>query len=320
MQLNDILEAYSIRDISRKTNISEDNLKNLFDLNFVQLNKVKTMGFISIVEREYSADLSDFKNIANDYYNQHKEVHHYALESTVVEDKNSDNSKIFIVIVALLIGLASWYFFTQFDKKHLSSLNPFSDDDLSIESNITEVVTTNTKEDNKSVPKIDVINLIEDTPAIDITTILDTPLVDINSSDINLSQKDRPKSIVEDNKTVEKNDTVEKIADIVTVEKVEPKVEEPKIVIIEPSRRLWFGIRDIKTKKRDQFSVAKPYKLDVTKQDWLLATSPASFYLIVDGKKTYYKGGKAQYLKVTKDGIEKLTKREYVRAGGWRQW
>ncbi|MFK5975878.1 MAG: hypothetical protein QM493_05170 [Sulfurovum sp.] len=309
MQLNDILEAYSIRDISRKTNISENNLQNLLDMKFETLNKLKTMGFISILEREFNADLGDFKNISDDYYRQNKEEYHYALKGNIEEVKSKGNSKLLIVVILLIFGYASWYFFMQFDKKHLSSLNPFGDDDLTIENNISKVIDTNSS-------KVAVITVIEDKPKIDITTILNTPLVDINSSNINSDIKDDV-PVKSNIKVIEKNETIIII----------PKVEEPKvivektnIVIIEPSRRLWFGIRNIKTKKRDQFSIAKPYKLDVSKKSWLVATSPASFYLIVNGKKTYYKGGKAQYLKITKDGVEKLTKREYVRKGGWKQW
>lgn len=316
MQLNDILEAYNIKDISKKTHISEDNLKNLLDMKFDTLNKAKVMGFLSILEREYRADLTDFKNIAHDYYRQNKEVLHYAMESTVKEDKGSNKSKIFIVIILLIFAIASWYFFTQFDKKHLSSFNFFGDD-LTIENNITKNDDTNQTE-----PKVDII---EDTPKVDIITILDTPLVDINSSQVEIDKNSEENKSIDTNSSqiVEKDETN---ITIVEVEKIEPKeieepkVEETKIVTIEPSKRLWFGIRDIKTKKRDQFSIAKPYKLDVTNQSWLLATSSASFYLIVDGKKSYYKGGKSQYLKITKDSVEVLNKKEYVKQGGWKQW
>ena len=330
MQLNEILEAYSIRDISKKTNISEDNVQNILEMKFNNLTKVRTMGFISILEREYSADLTDLRNIAHDYYNQNKDVIHYARGGSIEEKKSSNKSAIFILAIVLIFGYASFYFFTQFDNKHLSTLNPFSDDDLTIESNITKIVdeSSTNHNDNSTKPKVDIIKIIEDEPKIDITTLLDTPLVDINSSDINNSLRVEYITSTESNistKIVEKSETN------TTITKIEPKipevkkevapiVEKKKIVTIEPSRRLWFGIRDIKTKKRDQFSIAKPYKLDVSEKSWLVATSPASFYLIVEGKKTYYKGGKAQYFKITKDSIEKLTKREYVRKGGWRQW
>lgn len=318
MQLNDILEAYSVRDISRKTTISEDNLQNLLDMKFNNLNKVRTMGFISILEREYRADLTDFRNIALDYYRQNKDIINYVRGSSVEERKSSNNSLIFIVAILLIFGYASFYFFTQFDNKHLSTLNPFGDDDLTIENNITKVVDNS---DNATEPKIDIIKVLDNQPKIDIATILDTPLVDINSSSIDSSIKE--KKDINISKIVDKNETnitIVKIEKPKLEPKVQPKIDKKIIVIIQPSRRLWFGIRDIKTKKRDQFSIAKPYKLDVSKKSWLVATSPASFYLIVEGKKTYYKGGKAQYLKITKYGVEKLTKREYVRKGGWRQW
>jgi len=58
MQLNEILEENTIKGISQKTKISENNLENLLAANFAALKKIKTLGFISILEREYKADLS----------------------------------------------------------------------------------------------------------------------------------------------------------------------------------------------------------------------------------------------------------------------
>jgi len=68
MQLSEILEENSIRSISKKTNISEQNLERLLASNFANLKKVKTLGFISIIEREYSTDLTAMKEEALGYY------------------------------------------------------------------------------------------------------------------------------------------------------------------------------------------------------------------------------------------------------------
>jgi len=141
MQLNEILEENSIKSISQKTKISEDNLESLVARNFEVLMKTKTLGFISILEREYKADLSALKKEALEYYDTHKVDHSVTVGLPIQEDKRG-KSKLFLLVVVALLGYASWYFFTQFDKQHLSTLLPFMDEQI----NETSIVVQDEEE------------------------------------------------------------------------------------------------------------------------------------------------------------------------------
>jgi len=136
MQLNEILEENTIKGISKKTKISEDNLENLLAANFDALKKIKTLGFISILEREYKADLSTLREEALAHYSEKKENNAFTVGQPMEEEKKG-KSKLFLVVVLALLGYASWYFFTQFDKKHLSGLIPFIDEQM-IETTVIE--------------------------------------------------------------------------------------------------------------------------------------------------------------------------------------
>ena len=127
MQLNDILEENSVRAISQKTKISEGNLENLLAKNFENLKKVKTLGFISILEREYHADLNVLRDDAHEYYSNLNEDRSVMLGRPVQEEKKG-KSKFFLFLILGLLGYATWYFLTQFDKKNLSELIPFIDE------------------------------------------------------------------------------------------------------------------------------------------------------------------------------------------------
>ncbi len=135
MQLNDILEENSIKAISDKTKIPEENLEYLFALEFDALSRVKTLGFISILEREYKADLSAVKTQAMDYYGKSRESHLFPIGQPVMDEHRS-KPKVLIIFIFLLLGVSSWYFFTQFDKKHLNDLIPFMDDQTIKEENV----------------------------------------------------------------------------------------------------------------------------------------------------------------------------------------
>ena len=91
MQLNEILEEHTIKSISQKTKISEDNLENLLAANFDALKKIKTLGFISILEREYKADLSALREEALAHYSQEKGEHGFTVVFPTEEEKNQNS-------------------------------------------------------------------------------------------------------------------------------------------------------------------------------------------------------------------------------------
>jgi len=130
MQLNEILEENSARTISKKTTISEENIEALLARDFSRLKRVKALGFISILEREYRADLSPLKKEALSYYNEHNDEENVTLGLPLDEERKG-KPKWFLFLILGLLGYASWYFFTQFDKKQLSELLPFSEEKIS---------------------------------------------------------------------------------------------------------------------------------------------------------------------------------------------
>jgi cytoskeletal protein RodZ len=164
MQLNEILEENSVQAISTKTNIAEDNIEALLAGDFDKLQKVKAMGFISIIEREYKADLSALKEQALSHYEQYNNEQSITLGLPIMEEKKG-KSKLFILFVLLLLGYAFWYLFTQFDKKQLTDLLPFMDEktgqvivpeevnnnaELSIENVTVPMTENNTTDENRS--------------------------------------------------------------------------------------------------------------------------------------------------------------------------
>ena len=115
MQLDELLEQRSIKEISHKTNISEENLEALFSEDFSALKRVKALGFISIIEREYKMDLSPLKKQAKAYYEEHGDDTEPVLKVSPFEDEKKKPPFIWIIAL-ILLGLASWYFRTEFDK------------------------------------------------------------------------------------------------------------------------------------------------------------------------------------------------------------
>ncbi|MEA3419166.1 MAG: hypothetical protein U9Q90_07165 [Campylobacterota bacterium] len=55
------LKPYSIDTIHDKTQISTQSIESLLEHDFSAFSKVRFLGFVSIVEREFHVDLSDYK-------------------------------------------------------------------------------------------------------------------------------------------------------------------------------------------------------------------------------------------------------------------
>ncbi|HQR73562.1 MAG TPA: hypothetical protein PLH07_04840 [Sulfurovum sp.] len=125
MPFNDILEEHSIKGISQKTKISQEDLQALIEGKFGRFKKVKTFGFISILEREYDTKLNALRQQASEYYAQHEEQKGFSASLAMTEEKKS-KSWVSVLIVLAILAYASWYFFTQFDKKHFNKMIPFS--------------------------------------------------------------------------------------------------------------------------------------------------------------------------------------------------
>jgi cytoskeletal protein RodZ len=130
MQLNEILEENSVKSISQKTNISESNLDALIAGEFDKLKRVKTMGFISILEREFSADLSALKKQAVEYYESNREEEKVTIGLPLPEEKKGKSIWFRLFILGLTVYTV-WYFFTQFDKTQLTKYLPFSEEEIS---------------------------------------------------------------------------------------------------------------------------------------------------------------------------------------------
>ncbi len=290
MQLNEILEENSVKAISQKTKILESNLESLLAGKYDALQKTKTLGFIAIIEREYNADLSAMREEALEYYSLNRESNTYSTRRYLDEEKKG-KSKLLIFIVLGLLVYASWYFLTQFDKKNLSGLIPFIDEET-IENfiNSKEVETTDT------AAELSIVKVTVDDKEV-LTVAKKVKEEEIDSQNVSALVA----SLVDENSETEMADTLQSIS-------------------IVPTYKLWFGLVNIESKEREHFSIDKAHTLDVSKKSWLVATSSAPFSLVQGDKVEDFNDAKEHYFKIDKNSIVMLSKSEYVEQGGWHQW
>lgn len=316
MQSNDtekahlyIIEGQSPKEISAKTNISEENILLLTQRDFEKLNRVKTLGFISVIERHYCVDLSSLREEALVYYSEHETNDDPVFSYPIMEGRRS-RSKPLIGIMLLLLVFASWYFLLQYNKKHLAEYLPLGEQNSSGTAEILtddpvadrEIsVSTGTKDSSgyRGLKPIEVKPL---------KRLMQKSAEEAESREENVTQRS---SDTPENNTSSKPDT-ESAPSQVMADGVE------KVTIV-PEKRLWFGVIDIDTKKRKHYTVAEKFDIDVTEKRWLVATSPAPFS--IEGRETKrFNDARVHYLKLDKEGIKVLTREQYIALGGYSKW
>lgn len=351
MRLSELLEEQSLKSISLKTMISEDNIQRIISEDYSDLAKAKALGFLSILEREYDLDLKDVRNNAITYFEMHTEGEESVnIALPRVEEKKGKPKWLFFVMLGLL-GYASWYFFTQFDKKTLNTLIPFPSEQntskvdkkeekgvfsVAINEDTTAdmgVVTSDnvmpasneesTEEKNSVIANKHNISSVPQTVVVSELPTVETKPVEANQTDeTNISKDNAVEKVIETNVSSEMNITtpIEKNEENISerINTVESKTLSK--ILIKPAKRLWFGLVNMRTGKRDHFSIRKPFTVDLSKGNWLVATSPAPFSLVFNNKVQSYKNGRAHYFMMTKSGIVPLKKRAYVKKGGYRKW
>lgn len=280
------LKEYDIEEIYHKTYIARKYIKALLEKDFSKFDRLKALGFVKIIEREFNLDLSDLKKDIDEYFakksisskpdviEKSEEIKHINEEK-----KEKGNSKFFIslLIAAVLIGIGLYV--TNFlenkgvKKEEIKSIgNETVDEKIFFEKNVTNIV----KEEKKTF------------------------------EEENLSLKKEDKNIT--TKLVEGNIS----------KSVEPKAVFPKITIF-PKQKVWVGIVYLDDYTRKNYVTDSPIELNTTR-DQLIVTGHGNIDLEVDGNLTEYKETNKLRFLYRAGEIEKIDKKTFIKYNRGKNW
>ncbi len=119
MQLNEVIEENSIATISKRTRISIENIEKLVQRDFSDMKRVKALGFISILEREFGIELEALKKECAAYFSGAPEEEFDARLVVTVPDASERmggfTSKLLMLLILFGIGYGTWYFLAAKD-------------------------------------------------------------------------------------------------------------------------------------------------------------------------------------------------------------
>ncbi len=328
MQLNELIEIEGLESVSEKTNISIYNLNSLANKDFRELNRVKALGFVHILKREYGADTNELESAIRSYFEDNTPIDDEPVLVKPDKLKQSSGFSKWIVLFVLLGGF--WYIYNS------GKLNEMLENTSKNEANILN--------DNEALKSKNSISEDEIKENVVIKKDNNKTKVEITTSMI-ASGKD---TNIDNNKTIDKNRTkgIKVIADIpkknsnkegkgtITVSS-EAGVEEPVVntpepdnnateitnVTINPTRgMLWYGFINIDTRKHKEFMKKDSTPFDLKGGRWLLTTGHGYLDIVSDIKTVEVADRKRHYFYIDSKTIKEITRKEFRKLNHGRIW
>jgi len=97
MNAKEFFDKYEIEEISKKTKISPISLRYIKNKEFEKIPRVKFLGFIKIIEKEFKVDLSELVKEYNEFFSHSKE------EEPIKEEPIKEESTTFLFFLAIIL-------------------------------------------------------------------------------------------------------------------------------------------------------------------------------------------------------------------------
>ena len=343
MKFNEFLDKEGLVSVSDKTNISIEILLKLIDNDFEEITRVRALGFLSILRREYNIELSDLDDSIKKYFEEESHDDDSKPVLTPNKDRKEKDSGFFkwLIIFALLGGL--WYLYSG-GKLGGNLSNNTTKENLLNDSDILKSTTT----DNNAKYSV-IIKEDENKTEVEITTLKGNLTIEdtiVEKSEVNISIE------VESNKTVESNEskikehedinnssadiensldeniqeTIEATEDSVEISEDSVIVDDDEIaeiiynVTVNPRVNLWFGFINIDTKERKEFMTTDSTSMDVGEQRWILMTGHGRLS-VSSGSRTHELSDRIKhYFYIDSSEIKEITRKEFKKYNGGRGW
>ena len=278
------LKELGAQKIHNETHITKEYVQSILHETFDGLSSVQFVGFISILEREYDADLSELKSQGLAHFSLSEDTKEVK-KVFVVPKKKKSYANIYLTLGFLVIAAFIYYIFVY------------------LASQVTAVETI----DNSK---------IENAQSISQTLEIKNIALDINETNTSQSvaAKIIEKEIVKEDKIQE--EAVEEVTTAVVIP--EPVVEVKTLKLI-PKNRIWAGYINIKTNQKYQKVFKKDFSFDTAK-NWLLLFGAGTVKLEVDGIAKKYSSKQNMRFKYIDNKLTKITLTEFKRLNKGSKW
>jgi len=317
----ELFDKNSIKDISKKTRISEKDLEYIRDEDFDNISKTKGLGFIKIIEREYGVDLSEKREKLISYLKEHDRYKNKEFFIAPPSKRRYSKYIAFFILVLMLAGVIFIFYlkkpssFSTVEKSY-GEQNPIVNEAKEI-SGIEINSTNTTKEDGGSVAIEENMAEVADDNQTSMTTEENSSKVEAENKQQNIENNvsEAPKSVESSAEQV--------VTQVATTEKNTSKPAEKvameNSLILSPKSKLWVGVIDMNNHKKKSYIKDNNLTIAVN-SDMLIATGHGEFTLYYKDKKLSF-STKSPIRFYIKDGnLTEINKKEFIKLNKGRYW
>ncbi|MDR2099366.1 MAG: hypothetical protein LBP40_00890 [Campylobacteraceae bacterium] len=287
------LEKIGLREVSRKTYIELSYLKLMADRDFAKLHRIKTLGFVKIIKREYGIDMSDWVAEFETYLQENEKKTKEKRENSALDTEKwykklnlygNGQKKLYIIIGILFLIIITAVFYALLKTRVTyvqDSAYPNIAVTSSLISNVTEDTADNASADNQTTD----VNLTMQNP-------------EVNQTDLNQSA----------------------VLAALPFVPTTPKRTTKAAASISPNIEIWVGVIDLTTFSRSTYLQGWDIKLDTNKEQ-IVVTGHGDFRLKTEGEPIRYFDPKNMIYLHIKDGIiTQIDEAEFMRLNRGRNW
>ena len=331
MQLDELIEEYTIESIAKKTNVAEGVITKLLNQEFETMKLPQTLGALSIIEREYGVELDTLRQECKAYFAGQKTSESALSGLAPVKNKRRIVPRLLVFVLLALLAYGAWYFFPEYYKQKILPMDQKSEkslNDTTLSSSDTASKDVKSNITTESSPQGDVSkDITGDSVAVSNTN---SPIVKQGSKSNKGSPVIASETVIEEDaesnqgtlsavlETIanEKNNTATVAETNVTAEAADTAGKPPVVLAREtmmliPKGVMWFRLIDLDTKERRSFKRIDRYEIDLKKNDWLFATEDARFVIIDDDRFEEFSGEGKLFFQLDQEGIHQLSEEEF---------
>lgn len=326
----EILKKIGVKEINKTTKISVNKIEDILEKRFSNIQRVRVVGFLKILEREYKVDLSgwlkeydesfvvevDTSDESNSSIAEHSASTLYLDTQKQKDDliaerkKQVISKKRFYIFIAVIVVILGGYFIFKSFSHH---------SDVEVVNQTAE--NTDTKQEQKDVDESSMISAMDNQ---------DNAIEKDNTANISSnSSKDEQKkeNIPEPKQTPTEASIAQNPPDAKSVSASLPKaaneddanIQEGEILVI-PKRSLWIEIIDLDTNDKKQTIIQDEYPIK-TGSDKLLISFGHGELTIQNNDESvdYDKSYPLRFLYTPKDGLKQIRYSKYLELSGQNQ-
>jgi hypothetical protein len=318
MKLNELIEIEGLESVSEKTNISIYNLDSLARGDFKELNRVKALGFVHILKREYGANVDELETSIKSYFEDNAPKSDEPVLVSPDKLKQSSGFSKWIVIIALLSGL--WYLYNSGKLDGLLNASSNKKDNIL---NDNEALKSKNNISEDDVKKSIIIKKENNDTKIEIQTVKSDSNMSIDANGTVKVIADIPKenNATDGNQTILINSEAGIEEPVLNTPTPDKNATEITNITINPTRgMLWYGIINIKTGKKKEYMKKNSTPFDLKGEKWILTTGHGYLDIVSDVKTVEIADKRRHYFYIDKKEIKEITRKEFRRLNHGRIW